>query len=157
MPRDNFPSLNMNFVVQFHESEFRDDAHFQSVQGLKARICENEGKSGTHVKYENLILKRAYQPDSKLVQWCMDAINHNKNRPINLTVQLLNSQLEPVSGWKIEKAVAVAWGIDELHAQESKILIETIELSYQRFYVLNSKGKVIAPTPPIILKNKSIS
>lgn len=134
----------MHFVVEFYGS-FADNS-FQSVQGLQARICENEDKRGEHTQYENIILKRAYQPDSKLIKWCMDAINNHKKQPINLIIKLLNAEHEMLSGWQIEKAVPVAWGVEELHAQEAKILIETIELKHQRFQVLDSKGNVVAPS-----------
>jgi phage tail-like protein len=140
----------MHFVVDFDDERFLDDKDFQSVQGLKARICKNEGKKGTHAQFDNIILRRAYKPASKIVTWCLDAINNNKTQALDLTVKLLNAELELLSGWKIEHAVPVAWGVDELHAQETKILMETIELSYQRFYVLDRKGIAIAPTIPIL-------
>lgn|GEM_PF-2523795 len=150
MPRSIHPPLNMHFIVEFNNKELITDKNFQSVSGLKARIHENEDKKGTHIQFENIILKRAYQPDSGLVKWCMDAINNNKKEPTNLIVRLLNADHDMLSGWQIEKAIPIAWGVEELHAQETKILIETIELSYQCFHVLNSKGKVIAPpTKPI--------
>lgn len=154
MLRDKYPPLNMHFIVQFSGSEFDNEIHFQSVDGLKARICENENKSGTYVKFDNLILKRAYQPDSKLHRWCMDAINYNKEKPLNLNVYLLNAQHEPISTWKIEKATPVAWGVDELNAQESKILIETIELTYHRFQIVSNLDKTGGPKMPITRKKK---
>ncbi|KAA5821412.1 phage tail protein [Algibacter amylolyticus] len=143
MAKINYPPLNMHFAVHFHSKTLSNDVSFQSVQGLQARIIENEGKK--QVKYDNLVLKRAYQPDSNLVAWCMDAINNNIKQATNLTVNLLNADHEIISGWQIEKALPVAWGVEELHAQDTKILIETVELEYQRFKVLNNKGEVIAP------------
>ncbi|MEP3836896.1 MAG: phage tail protein [Algibacter sp.] len=157
----NYPPLNMHFIVHFHNKALLSDTNFQSVEGLQARIIENEGKK--QVKYDHLVLKRAYQPDSSLVAWCMDAINNNKKQATNLTVNLLNADHEIISGWQIEKALPVAWGVEELHAQDTKILIETVELQYRRFNVLNNKGEVITPfklTPiklpfiPIIKKPK---
>jgi phage tail-like protein len=134
----------MHFVVEFHAKEFALDKEFQSVQGLQARIEQDEEKRGVHASFENLVLKRAYQPDSKLVRWCMDAINNHKKRPVNLTVKLLDADHEMLSGWRITQAMPVAWGVEELHAQESKILIESIELKYRYFEVINSKGKTMA-------------
>lgn len=138
----------MHFAVDFSGS-FADNS-FQSVQGLQARICENEDKKGEHTQFENIILKRAYQPNSELVKWCMDAINNHKKQPLNLTIRLLNAEHEMLSGWQIEQAVPVAWGVEELNAQEAKILIETIELKHQRFQVLDGKGKIVAPVLKII-------
>lgn len=154
MPRSTYPPLNMHFAVEFMNGTFHENDGFQSVQGLQARICENEDKRGIHTKFENIILKRAYQPDSELVMWCMDAINNHKRQPVDIVIKLLNAESEILSSWSIEKAVPVAWGVEELHAQETKILIETIELSYQRFQVLNSKRRIVAPVP-IIRSNKT--
>lgn len=154
MPTIKYPPLNMHFIVQFPESDFYNEIHFQSVQGLRARICENEGGGGTHVKFDNLILRRAFLPDSELHRWCMDAINFKKTSPINLSVQLLNNEHEPISIWSIEKAVPVAWGVNELNAQESKILIETIELKYQRFQIVGKDGKIGPPIKPIIKRKR---
>ncbi len=149
MPRSTYPPLNMHFIVEFNNDEFLNDNSFHSVQGLKARIIENNENRGVHFQFENIVLKRAYQPDSKLVKWCMNAINNNKKQPVDIIVKLLNAEHIMLSGWQIEEAVPVAWGVEELHAQETKILIETIELKYLRFQVLNSKREIVAPVPSI--------
>ncbi|WP_310991977.1 phage tail protein [Aequorivita marina] len=143
MTKSTYPLLNMHFVVEFKNKQFFNDRSFQSVSGLKARVCENDDSNESDVHFENIILRRGYQPDSEIVVWCMDAINNKKKKPLDLVVKLLNEEHEMISGWYIESAVPVAWGVDELHAQETKVLIETIELSYQRFQVLNKKGKAI--------------
>lgn len=145
MLQNRYPPLNMHFIVQFSDLDFDNDIHFQSVQGLRGRICENEGGSGTHVKFDNLILRRAYQPDSKIQLWCMDAFNFKKILPVNLSVKLLNAQHQPISTWNIKSALPVAWGVDALHAQESKILIETIELKYKTFQISTNDGKFEIP------------
>lgn len=147
LPRSIYPPLNIHFDVEFNSTRFKADRNFQSVQGLKARICKNEGEKEVRVQFENIVLKRAYQPDSKLVEWCMNAINNNIKEPIVVVVKLLNAQHNMLSGWILEEALPVAWGVDELHAQDTKILIETIELTYLRFQVMNSKGEVVAPIP----------
>lgn len=154
MPQSINPPLNMHFVVEFNNKAFSEDRNFQSVQGLQARISENENKQGVYTQFENIILRRAYEPDSGLVKWCMDAINNHKKQPVNLLIKLLNTEHEMLSGWNIENAVPIAWGVEELHAQETKILIETIELAYERFQVLDSKGRIIAPAATI--KSKRI-
>lgn len=152
MPTSVYPLLNMHFEVEFNNKDFVTDKSFQSVNGIKARICENVDKRGTYIQFENIILKRAYSPNSKLVEWCMNAINNQKIQPVDLTINLLNAKHELLAGWRVVKAIPVAWGVDVLHAQETKILIETIELKYLHFHVLNSKGKVVAPTQKLLNK-----
>ena len=145
MPQSVYPPLNMHFAVEFHSKDLKADISFQSVQGLQVRVDETENKK--LINYQNIILKRAYQPHSKLVKWCMDVIHNRKKLPVSLTIKLLNANHEMLSGWQVESAMPVAWGVEDLHAQETKILIETIELAYLRFYVLDKKGNVIAPPP----------
>lgn len=152
-----YPPLNMHFIVEFDDKDLNPDRNFQSVQGLSARVVDAADKNKKSVQFQNIILRRAYQPESKLVKWCMNAINNQTNTPVNFTVKLLNAQHEMLSGWKIENAIPVAWGVEELHSQDTKILIEVIELEYLRFHVLNSKGenvvsRVIKPLKRKILK-----
>ena len=144
-PRETYPPLNFHFVISFHNKEYKD-SQFQSVQGLQARIEQKENNK-VHTQFENIILKRAYQPDSKLVEWCMNALNNNKKEPQDLTIKLLSAKHKLVSAWIIEQAVPVGWGVEELHAQDAKVLLECIELSYAYFQVVNSKGIIVAPVP----------
>lgn len=145
MPQSLYPLLNFHFDVEFTSMRFKADRNFQSVHGLKARICENDDEKEVRVQFENIVLRRAYQPNSKIVEWCMDAINNNIKEPFTIVVKLLNADHKMLSGWIIEEALPVSWGVEELHAQESKILIEIIEVSYLRFQVMNGKGEVVAP------------
>ena len=149
LPRAIYPPLNMHFSVEFKNKYLSKDKNFQSVHGLQARIVNDESTDKSFPVFENIILRRAYQPISKLVKWCMNAINNNKKQPIDIVVKLLNAEHDMLSGWKIEKAIPIAWGVEELHAQETKVLIEIIELSYLRFQVLDSKGNIIAPVPTV--------
>lgn len=144
MTPSHYPPLNIHFIVEFCSKDLLEDRNFQSVQGLKISTDSSEGKE--LISYENIILKRAYEPNSYLVEWCMECIKNRKKIPLDFTVKLLNAHHELLSAWKIEKAMPVAWGIDELHAQNTKILIETIEVNPLRFNILDSNGKTIAPT-----------
>ncbi len=134
MPRTPYPHLNIHFKVSFHGMEFENESNFQSVQGLKTRLCENVENGKGQVKYDNLVLRRAYQPNSLLAKWCLEGINNPETNSIDFTVSLLNAQQQPISSWNIKNARPVAWGIDDLHAQDSKILMETIELAYKSFH-----------------------
>ena len=145
------PLLNTHFKVIFINKYFSlNEESFQSVQGLKGMLRKSERSGRTYPYFENIILRRAYQPNSELVKWCMDNINNSlyKSRykqPLDISVSLLNSMHEPICGWHIKGAVPIAWGVEDLHGQDPKILIETIELAYEYFQVSNSEGKIIAP------------
>lgn len=139
------PPLNCNFRVVFENPDFCNDIGFYSIQGISARL-NSDTPSGKRIsQFENLKLIRAYVPDSKLIEWCMDAINNQNFRAEEFRISLIGEKENVLSSWIIKKAVPVAWGIEDLHAQETRILLETIELSYAYFEVVNSSGKIIAP------------
>ncbi|MGI9552460.1 MAG: phage tail protein [Aurantibacter sp.] len=140
-----YPPLNFHFDVEFRHKDFKRDHKFQSVDGLHAQLVKDEGQKNPHAVFDHIVLKRAFEPDSKLVGWCMDAINNKVFKAVTLTIKLLNSKHEVLSAWIVEKAIPVGWGVAELHAEESKILIETIELRYRYFQVVDSKGRIVAP------------
>ena len=71
--------------------------------------------------------------DSKLINWCKDAVESFKFSPIDLTVKLLNDKHLPLVTWNVVNAYPVKWNVDELNAEENKIAIETIELAYNYF------------------------
>jgi phage tail-like protein len=143
----------MHFIVQFQNNDLQEDYRFQSVQGLKASLIKEEGVKLPRAIFENIILRRAFEPDSKLVEWCMDTINNKVFKHETITIKLLDNKHELISGWIVTDAIPVAWSVEELHAQDSKVLIESIELKYKNFQVLNSKGQIIAPKK---LKNKRL-
>jgi phage tail-like protein len=143
----------MHFIVQFQNNDLQEDYRFQSVQGLKASLIKEEGVKLPRAIFENIILRRAFEPDSKLVEWCMDTINNKVFKHETITIKLLDNKHELISGWIVTDAIPVAWSVEELHAQDSKVLIESIELKYKNFQVLNSKGQIIAPKKP---KNKRL-
>jgi hypothetical protein len=145
MLRPVVPPLNCNFQVEFKNPDFKNDTRFHIVQGLHVRRPVAIPFADIPAHFDNIVLKRAYEPDSKLLEWFMNAINNKITRSENLTIFLLNSKLDRISAWKVEKAIPVSWGVEELHAQETKILLESFELRYEYFEVVDSRGNVIAP------------
>ena len=141
---EHYPPLNTHFSVEFHTKKQSEEEKFQSVQGLQARLINDETHKDPYAVFDNIILRRAYKPNSKVVAWCMNAINNKVFEEKTLTIRLLNSKHKLISAWVIEKVIPVGWGVEELHAQDAKILIEVIELKYSNFQVLNTKGKNVA-------------
>ena len=56
-----------------------------------------------------------------------------KIEPINLDIVLLNENHEPLMKWKVIHAWPVSWKFGELNAEKSEVLLETLELNYNRF------------------------
>ncbi|CAM3624842.1 phage tail protein [Zobellia roscoffensis] len=142
---NTYPPLNTHFVVDFHNNKYGLDHKFQSVDGLSVKLVKDDTRKEPIAQFQDIVLKRAYEPNSKLLAWCMDTINNKKYVHENFTVKLLDAKHEVISAWVIEQALPIGWNIEELHAQDTKILIETITFKYSYFQILNSKGQKISP------------
>jgi phage tail-like protein len=88
-------------------------------------------------KYPNLVLKRGLVLNSDLIKWCMDAMENFEFELKDLTVKLLNEEHEPLHTWSVVHAFPVKWAVDDFNAQESKLVLETLELSYQYFKTIS--------------------
>lgn len=140
-----FPPLNFHFSVNFKHRDFRKDQRFTSVEGLRASLESDESGKKWLPTFEHLVLKRPFEPDSKLLEWCMNAINNQKFKKLDLDIKLLDRKHEVLAAWIIESALPLGWGVAPLNALDGDILIETVELKYQRFQVVNRDGKIVAP------------
>lgn len=123
------------------------DLMFQSVSGLSVDIETEEYAEGgenrfkhtlpTRTKYPNLVLKRGLAPSSTATTWIKEAVEEFKFKPANLTIILQNDLLVPLHVWTINHAIPVKWSVDAFNAEESKIVIETLELKYNYFKAKN--------------------
>ncbi|WMJ72678.1 phage tail protein [Cytophagaceae bacterium ABcell3] len=147
---DGYP-LGFYFRVVFDNAD-KDgdgkiqDASFQSVSGLSVDVQTEDIAEGgenrfqhalpVRKQYPNLVLKRGLTTNSKLTEWCRKAVEDFDFEPTDLLVELLNEEGEPLMSWNVLHAYPVKWSVDDLNAQESKIVIESIELSYNYFNVI---------------------
>ncbi|HNW50971.1 MAG TPA: phage tail protein [Prolixibacteraceae bacterium] len=139
-----YPPLGFHFSVEFAWS--KNEFQFQTVSGLSVDLeveeiaegGENRFKHKLPVKnkYPNLVLKRGLLIDSDLNKWCRKALEGFEFKPTDLTVKLLNEEHKPLATWNVVHAYPVKWSISDFNAEESKIMIETIELVYNYFNVL---------------------
>ena len=137
------PPLGFHFKVEF--DNINGEFEFQSVSGLSAEMefeeisegGENRFKHKLPVKskYPNLVLKRSARVNSDLVKWCKEAIENFNISPANLLISLLNEKHEPLISWNVVHAWPVKWSVSDFNAEESKIVIETIELAYNYFNI----------------------
>jgi len=152
-----YPPLAFHFAVHFNFGQGEDDKneqHFQSVSGLSVDLETEEIAEGgenrfkhkipVRTKYPNLVLKRGMLVNSKVIDWCKEGIFNANYAPVDLTVHLLsipeeNDQENPVTktlrSWNIVHAYPIKWSVADFNAEESKVLIETIELTYNYFTV----------------------
>ncbi len=141
-----YPPVGFFFRVAFQLGGIGSaDAMFQEVNGFTAELQTEEVKQGgenryvqmlpVRAKYPDLVLKRGLIIDSTIVKWCKDAIENLDIKPITVVVTLLNEKNEPLQTYNIVNAWPKKWSISDFNAQESKIVVETLELSYQFFKV----------------------
>lgn len=122
------------------------EMRFQSVSGLDASIETETVREGGENRYEHIIpVRRRYGPlvlkrgllrlqDSALSHWFRRAFEQEKVEPINLVdIQLLNEQHLPMLFWKAIWVWPKSWKVGELNAERGEVLIETLELNYNRF------------------------
>ena len=139
-----YPPVGFHFSVEFTDlSSSEKDHQFQSVSGLTVDIETEEITEGgenrfkhkipVRTKYPNLVLKRGLLVDSTVIDWCKRAVENFDFQPIDLMVKLLNEKHEPLLSWNVVHAYPIKWAIADFNAEESKVVIETIELVYNYY------------------------
>jgi len=142
-----YPPVGFHFKVDFSGISNKENDHqFQSVSGLSEDLETEEVAEGgenrfkhkipVRTKYPNLVLKRGMLMDSGIIAWCRDALEKYEIKPVDITVSLLNEKHEPLQTWKVVHAYPVKWNVADFNAEENKIVIETLELSYNYFNTL---------------------
>lgn len=123
------------------------DASFQEVSGIKAEFETQTVVEGgenrfawrlpKNVKYPNLVLKRgAVAKGSALGDWVVATLGSGLATPIvpkDLMVTLLDSKGTPLIAWTFVRAWPLRWELAALTSTENKVLIETLEFSYNYF------------------------
>jgi len=117
------------------------DVHFKSVSGLEVSLqTETISEGGQNLfdykvplrtECSNLVLKRGYVKNSTIIKWCKFNFDNPFGVvfPIPVFVELLNEKHEPTITWNVFGAYPVKWSFEELNAEQSALLIETLELS----------------------------
>jgi phage tail-like protein len=142
-----YPPVGFYFKVEFSGIEGAGpktvDTNFQEVSGLTAELeVEKFQEGGVNdyqhplpkpAKYPNLSLKRGLLVDTKLVDWITNALDQFIIEPVNITVSLLNPKGEPLLSWEFTNAWPLKWDISGFNATDNALVVETIELTYQKF------------------------
>lgn len=134
------PGFNNQPKVDFVKS----DMQFQEVNGLSVTVETEDYIEGgenrfvhtlpVRTKYADLELKRGLVVnDSGITDWIKSALEDFNFSPVNLVIMLLNEQHEPLVTWQVYNAIPIEWTIDSFNAMESKLVIESLKLSYQYF------------------------
>ncbi len=145
-----YPPVGFHFRVEFgFLSPSGNDTRFQEVSGISQELAMEEVTEGgenrfvhrlpTRAKYGNLILKRGLLIDSQLIDWIVHAFegiesDPGRFEPTTVNVSLLNENHEPLGDtYRFAKAWPVKWAVSDFKAQESGLVVETLELTYNYF------------------------
>lgn len=141
-----YPPVGFQFSIHFSISDQDKDSKFQSVSGLSVEYETETIKEGgenrfvhelpIRTKYNTLILKRGLLVDSDVVKWCLDAFENRSFEPSDIQINLLNEELKPLKTWSVVHAWPKKWSVSDFNAEENAIVIETLELSYRYFKIL---------------------
>ncbi len=158
-----YPPLNFHFRVNFADrsdvkkpegstapsaKEWDSDIYFQSVSGLGTQIQTETIKEGGENRFEHVVPMRAKSTDivlkrgifpanSPLTKWVQQAMSDFIFEPKDLIIQLLDENHAPLLVWNVRHAWPKNWKIDELNAEQGKVLIETLELTCNTFKMSN--------------------
>ena len=142
-----YPPVGFSFMVEFQGlSTQNTDISFQSVSGLTVDLETEEIAEGgenrfkhkipVRSKFPNLVLKRGMLLNSEVIKWCKKALENFEIEPVDITVKLLGEDAKPLQTWNIVRAYPIKWSVGDFNAEESKLVIETIELTYQYFNIV---------------------
>ena len=145
----DYQIVGFHFRVSFLNlptSNNEADIKFQSVTGLDVQIDKESIKEGGENRFEHgipgrrkyttLTLKRGMlKPnDSGLTEWFQEAFQNMTITPIGkVNVELLNENHDVLMQWELSHVWPVSWKVGELNAERGEVLIETLELNYNYF------------------------
>jgi phage tail-like protein len=140
---DSNPPTAFYFSVTFLGRDSIDSS-FQEVSGLKATFGiedRTEGGENRFVhrfpkppKYSDLVLKRCLVPNSKLDNWCSQALNDNMFSPRDIHISLLGAgDTKILASWNVIHAFPVSWELSALNNTTNELAIETLTLHYRHF------------------------
>lgn len=132
----NLPLLKFSFLLEWGGER----VGFTEVTGLESStevIEYREGASPVASKqkmpgmltYGNITLKRGtIAPDADFYKW-FNSHQFNDTDRRDLTIKLLNDELEPVMTWRAMNCFVVKYTPSEMKADANEIAIETIEVA----------------------------
>ena len=140
--------------VQEHLSKGKG-LSFQSVSGLNSEVVTETYSEGGNNEFDHVLpVKTQYSPlvlkrglwipekvqagESKIQAWFHEMMQQRKVQPKNLIINLLNRSRGNNSihmSWSVRRAWPLKWSISDFNAQESQVVIESMEMHYDSFTI----------------------
>jgi phage tail-like protein len=140
-----YPPWGFYYKVGFSVSRSTDDVRFQTVSGLSVEYDYESFKEGgenrfehklpVRTKYADMVLKRGMLRDSEVIKWCLAAFRDREFRASDINVILMSEKGDPLRTWNVVHAIPKKWLVSDFNANESSIVIETMELTYRYFTI----------------------
>jgi phage tail-like protein len=146
-----YQTVNFHFKVEFSLGKEDIDIRFQSVSGLDSVLDTETVKEGGENRFEHVVpVRRKYGPlvlkrglikpsDSGITAWLKKAFDDENVIALpTVIIKLLNEQHQPLMSWTINNVWPRSWKMGELNAEQGGVLIETLELNYNRLLLSNT-------------------
>ena len=158
MSNNFYQAVGFHFLVEFTLDEAKKvDVRFQSVAGLDSSFDTETIKEGGENRYEHvlptrrkfgpLVLKRGLlgPATSGLSAWLKRTFDNDQSDEHfqvieTVTIKLLNEGHQPLLYWTVNNVWPRSLKIGELNAERGEVLIETLELNYNRLVVNEVKS-----------------
>jgi len=150
MPENFYQTVNFHFKVEFNLGKEDVDVRFQSVSGLDSVLDTETIREGGENRFEHVVpVRRKYGPlvlkrglirpsDSGITAWIKKAFDDEQVETLpTVVIKLLNEEHQPLLTWTINHVWPRSWKIGELNAEQGTVLIETLELNYNRLLLTN--------------------
>jgi phage tail-like protein len=118
------------------------DILFQKVSGIGATVNTSPREEGgqnlftqrlpERIEHDNLVLERGLMVDSPLTTEFLETLTQFRFTPVDVLVTLLDEANRSLMSWMFLQAYPVRWSIGDLDAQSNTVVIERLELAYQR-------------------------
>jgi phage tail-like protein len=141
-----YPPWGFYYKVEFGISKDDNDARFQTVSGLSVEYDYESFKEGgenrfehqlpVRTKYAPLVLKRGMLKNSAVIDWFLAAFRDREFTPSDISVILMSEKGDPLRAWNVVRAIPKKWLVSDFNANESSIVVETMELTYRYFTIL---------------------
>lgn len=139
-----YPPVGFHFKVEVSGlPPNANDVRFTEVGGLSMEMGTEEVAEGgenrfvqkypTRARYPELTLKRGLLTSSEILTWIRASIEDYQVRPKDLDVTLLNDAHQPLLTWHVVNAYPTKWSVSDLNASSNAVVIESLQLFYQRF------------------------
>ena len=140
-----YPPWGFYYKVEFSISKAGNDARFQTVSGLSVEYDYESFKEGgenrfehklpVRTKYADMVLKRGMLTNSDVIKWFLAAFRDREFTPSDINVILMSEHGDPLRTWNVVHAIPKKWLVSDLNANESSVVIETMELTYRYFTI----------------------